>query len=199
MGKGTWRPYICEVWKYFRQHIGTYHLWWSILVAVCPMIGNLMYVQKYSSIKSEVLFSWHTFEYGIYYLLGGIALVGLFHLFIITPKRLWEEKSLEIEELIQAHGQSDKLSEAEREILLAALPHGAINILTAGNSMYPFVKAGERWFGSEREPQLLAKYWEAIQLLQSLDLIEQNSATSYRVTAKGFSTGKRLAGNEILE
>lgn len=86
-----------------------------------------------------------------------------------------------------------RLSLEEKELLIAALPRGEIQLLLLNEGN--FIRAGNKNFPDDKtnDPTDFEKYFEALKRLEQRGHIRHESGHLYKLTDSGFKKAKKLA------
>jgi len=83
-------------------------------------------------------------------------------------------------------------SAVEKELLRTAAESGQFTILTASQSPYPFIRAGQSAFGDANDPASMATYLDAFKSLCSNGYVEHAGDQAFRLTKAGFDKARSL-------
>jgi hypothetical protein len=85
-----------------------------------------------------------------------------------------------------------KLSNAEKELLIAAEEDGKFHIMRVGE-LPPWIRAGGEEFMDVDDPAIAAKYVDAFESLCKRGYIRRERGELFRLTHQGFEKARKLA------
>ena len=90
-----------------------------------------------------------------------------------------------------------KLSEAEKELLIAAAQLGEFHIMSA-NEIPDWIRVGRKNFPEDisGDPAITEKYHEAFESLCKRGYIRHDVGILFRLTSKGFEKARQIAKNQ---